>query len=271
MEPVLAIDVHAHYGACASATASVLQQALTSGDEAVVVDRARRAKTCLTIVSPLEALMPRHNADPVSGNLHAAEVVARTEGLRQWVVVDPLKPETFEQADDMLKRPACAGMKIHPEEHGYHISEHGEALFAFAADRRATVQSHSGERNSLPEDLVTFADRFPEVTLIVSHLGCGWDGDLTHQVRAIQSSRRGNVFTDTSSAMSITSGLLEWAVKEIGADRIFYGTDSPLYFAPMQRARIEHAAISDQDRRLILRENALARLNLGEVPGGGEQ
>jgi predicted TIM-barrel fold metal-dependent hydrolase len=70
--------------------------------------------------------------------------------------------------------------------------------------------------------------------------------------------------------MSITSGLIEWAVKEIGADRIFYGTDSPLYFAPMQRARVEHAEISDEDKRLILRENALARLELGEVPGGDD-
>lgn len=77
MEPVQAIDVHAHYGVCKVVTISQLQQDFYSGDETVVLDRARKANTCLTIVSPLEALMPRHNADPVSGNRHAAEVVER--------------------------------------------------------------------------------------------------------------------------------------------------------------------------------------------------
>ncbi len=233
-----------------------------------MLKRARLANTCMSIVSPLEALLPRCDNDPVSGNADAARVVAANEGLRQWVVVDPLKPETYEQADEMLRLPRCAGIKIHPEEHGYKIAEHGEALFTFAADRRAVVESHSGGQNSMPADFVPFADRFPEVTLIISHLGWGWDDDLTHQVRAIQSCRHGNIFTDSSSAKSITSGLLEWAVREIGADRIFYGTDSPLYFAPMQRARIDNADISDGDKRLILRDNALRVLKLGEITEG---
>ncbi len=96
--------------------------------------------------------------------------------------------------------------------------------------------------------------------LIIAHLGCGWDGDLTHQVRAIQQSKHGNLFTDTSSAKSITPNLIEWALREIGADRILFGTDTPLYFAPMQRARIDHAEISEQEKRLILCENAMRML-----------
>jgi hypothetical protein len=205
----------------------------------------------------MEGLLPRGSSDPVSANVSAAGIVARTDGLMHWVIVDPLKPETFEQASDMLSGPKCAGMKIHPEEHVYPIAEHAAAIFRFAADRRAVVQSHSGEQNSMPEEFVRFADRYPEVTLILSHLGCGWDSDLSHQVRAVQASRAGNVYTDTSSAKSITSGLLEWAVKQVGASRILYGTDSPLYFAPMQRARVDCAEISDADRRLILKDNAL--------------
>ncbi len=55
---------------------------------------------------------------------------------------------------------------------------------------------------------------------------------------------------------SITSNLIEWAVSEIGAEYILYGTDSPLHFAPMQRARVDKANISDQDKHLILDDNA---------------
>jgi len=46
--------------------------------------------------------------------------------------------------------------------------------------------------------------------------------------------------------MALTSNLIEWAVSEVGAQHILYGTDSPLYFAPMQRARVDNADISDK-------------------------
>ena len=108
-----------------------------------------------------------------------------------------------------------------------------------------------------------FADQHPEVTLILSHLGFSHSGDLTRQVRAIQQSRHGNVYTDTSSMKSLVPRLIEWAVAEVGAEHILYGTDSPLYFAPMQRARIDHAEMPDQAKRLILRENAARLLPLG--------
>jgi predicted TIM-barrel fold metal-dependent hydrolase len=260
-EAIQAIDVHAHFGRFAGAMFQIVNQ-LMSGGADVVVQRARLARTRLTMVSPLEALLPRLKGDPVSANVHAAQVIAETDGLRQWVVVDPLKPETFEQAEAMLKLPKCVGMKIHPEEHVYPIAEQGRLLFEFAAEHHAIIQTHSGEENSLPVDFVVWANAFPEVALILSHLGCGWNEDPALQVRAIQKSKHGNVFTDTSSARSITSNLIEWAVREIGAERILYGTDSPLYFAPMQRARIDYADISDRDKRLILCDNAIRLFGL---------
>lgn len=265
---IRAIDVHAHYGDYETDVALLRQ--FYSGGLDVVLERARKAGTVLTLVSPLEALLPRLHGDPVAGNKHAAGEVAATKGILQYVVVDPLKPETFRQAEEMLGQPQCAGIKIHPEEHGYPIARHGEAIFTFAAEHHAVVQTHSGDQNSLPEDYVPFADRFPEVALIVSHLGCGWDGDRTHQVRAIQKSKHGNIRTDTSSSMSILSGLLEWAVKEVGAERILYGTDSPLYSAATQRARIESADISDAAKLLVLRKNAEALFGLTEILKGLE-
>ena len=53
-----------------------------------------------------------------------------------------------------------------------------------------------------------------------------------------------------------------YAVEEVGSDRILFGTDTPLYFSPMQRARIDYAQISDADRANILRNTAASILNL---------
>lgn len=256
-----AIDVHAHYGKYDRGAGHIVNEFMT-GDSALVIRRACQANIELSIVSPLEALLPRRGGNPIAGNTDAAQLVAQTEGLRHWVVIDPLKPETYRQAEEMLSLPKCVGIKIHPEEHDYPIAEHGEALFEFAARHRAVVLAHSSERNSLASNYADFANTFPEVRLIMAHLGFGWDGDFTHQVRAIQQSRNGNLFTDTSSARSITPGLIEWAVREVGAERILFGTDTPLYFAAMQRARIDYADLDDRDKEGILRDNALRLLGL---------
>ena len=254
---IQAIDVHGHYGQYHRDENLPLKNELMSGDATVVVRRARLANTQLTIVSPLRALLPRLRAEAFRGNEEAARDVGQHSELLQWVVVDPGDPRTLQQATEMLGSPQCVGIKIHPEEHGYPIAEHGRRIFEFAASHGALILTHSGEQNSLPEDFVPLANNHPEVSVILAHHGCGWDGDPTHQIRAIQASRHGNMFTDTSSSQSITPGLIEWGVREVGVDRFLYGTDTPLYFAPMQRARIDQADLSDQDKKQILRDNAV--------------
>lgn len=254
-ESLPAIDVHGHYGRYDCGKPSLVND-LMSGSAAIVAERARRANIRLTIVSPLAALLPRGKGNAVLGNEQAARDVAATPGLLQYVVIDPRVAETYRQADALLRQPQCVGIKIHPEEHVYPINEFGEAIFKFAAERKAIVLSHSSERNSLAADLVDWANRFPEMRLILAHIGCGWDNDYTHQVRAIQQSRHGNVVADTSSSRSVTPGLIEWAVQQIGVDRVLFGTDTPLYAAGMQRARIDQSELSEADRRAILCENA---------------
>jgi predicted TIM-barrel fold metal-dependent hydrolase len=258
---IQAIDVHAHYGVVAR-PGRQLNNTFASADAATVEARASQANTQLTIVSPLLGLTPRGKADAAVGNREAAEVVPQHPGLRQWVIVDPRNKATYQQAEEMLGKAHCVGIKIHPEEHLYPITEHGRSIFEFATRHKAVVLTHSGEERSLPADFVTLANEYPDVTLILAHIGCGWDDDLSHQVRAIQASRHGNVYADTSSARSIMPNLIEWAVHEVGADRVLYGTDAPLYSTAMQRARIDSAELDDAAKKKILRDNAIRILAL---------
>jgi len=262
-ELIQAIDVHGHFGKYDRGGEDLVNEFMT-GNGDVVVRRAGLAKIAITIVSPLEALLPRGHGNAVSGNRNAARTCAETPGLLQYVVIDPREAETYSQAAEMLELPTCVGIKIHPEEHIYPIQEHGDAIFEFAARHKAVVLSHSSERNSLAADMMVFANRFPEARLILAHIGCGWDGDYTHQVRAIQQSRHGNVVADTSSARSITPNLIEWAVREVGAERVLFGSDTPLYHSGMQRTRIDQADLTDAQKRLILRDNALRWFSLPE-------
>ena len=227
-----------------------------------VARRARAATIEWTVVSPLSGLLPRGESDAAKGNNEAELLVPACPGLLQWVIIDPTNSATYVQAKEMLSRPHCMGIKIHPEEHVYPFREHGRRIFEFAAQWHAIVLTHSGHANSMPVDIVEVANDFPEVPVILAHIGCSDSSDRTLQVRAIQEATHGNVFADTSSAMSLTPGLIEWAVSEVGADRILFGTDTPLYAASMQRARIDLADISDTAKRKILRENAQKLLHI---------
>ena len=264
--PIPAIDVHAHFGDYLRGDQPLIDDWLSLSPQQVVARAAECHVEC-TIASPLAGLLPRGQSDPVAANQHAALVAHETPGLLQWVIVHPLVPETFRQAEQLLQEPHCVGIKLHPEEHCYPISDHGQALFELAAQHNAVVLVHSGDPLSWPADFLPWANEFPNLTLLLAHLGNGGGagGDPTLQVRAIQQSRHGNVFVDTSSARSILPGLVEWAVQEVGADKILFGSDTPLYSTAMQRTRIDHAEIPEEAKCAILYMNAQRILPLPTV------
>ena len=125
--------------------------------------------------------------------------------------------------------------------------------------------THSGCPGSFAEDFIGFGNRYPNVPLILAHLGNSVDGNLSRQVCALKRANNGNVYIDTSSAKSINSGLIEWAVSEVGAQHLLFGTDTPLYFAACQKARIEYAEMEEEAKRAILFENAAKLLHEGEI------
>jgi len=259
-----AIDAHGHYGDYPPSSAIERSNPLTCGFmSAPAREVASRAKaSCIpwTIVSPLAGLLPRGTSvDVAAANEVAFREIPTVPGLLQYVIVNPLQPKTYDQARTMLKSKWCVGIKIHPEEHCYRIADRGDELFRFFAEVNAPVMTHSGCPNSVPADFVPFANRYPTVRLLLAHLGNG-GGDNQRpdlQVRAIQAAKHGNLWVDTSSSRSILPRLVEWAVAEVGAERLLFGTDTPLYHAAPQRARIEAAEIPMAAKRLILRENAL--------------
>ena len=151
-----------------------------------------------TIVSPLAGLVRGY--DPIAANEDAAAVATKYDGLLQWVIIDPRFPATYEQATQMLSQATCVGIKIHPEAHQYYIRDHARAIFEFAARHHAIVLTHSGCPHSMPLEMIPFVNEFPEMTLILAHIGNGYDDDHTHQARAIQVSKHDNVIACGSAA-----------------------------------------------------------------------
>ena len=119
-----------------------------------------------------------------------------------------------------------------------------------------TVGAPEGE--STPADIADLASRFPDVPLIMAHLGGA-------RVRGVLDIRpHENVAVDTSGSQPMGE-LVEYAVATIGADRIVYGSDVPGRDFSAQLGRILGARISDADRQRILAENAARILGLREA------
>ena len=76
-------------------------------------------------------------------------------------------------------------------------------------------------------------------------------------------SERHEVIND---GMSAEAGIALTLVSRIGAQRILFGTDTPLYFAASQKTRIAQAGITLEQKRAILRDNARALLFPGGLP-----
>jgi predicted TIM-barrel fold metal-dependent hydrolase len=252
-----AIDIHGHYGPYDRGAAQLTDR-MMSGDIEVVRSRAQAAGVQLTVVSPLRALFP-YGGDVLAANQETLATCTHFDNVYFWAVLEPRIRESYDQVESMLRHPRCCGIKIHPRDHSYEIREYGAAIFEFANLQRSIVLSHSGDSGSYPEDFVPFANHCPDVTLILAHLGNSDNGHVSRQVHAIARAKAGNIYVDTSSIRSLYSGLIEWAVSEIGYKRILFGTDTPLYFTAAQKARIEYAEIDERAKRAILFDNA-ARL-----------
>jgi len=252
-----AIDVHAHFGRHRLAP-TPKDDALSGGPD-LVVQRHELAGIRATIVSSMDALdgVRMEYSDLRAGNAAAQAAAEEYDSIWFYAILNPTFPRSFDDVAELLEHPKCLGIKIHPRMHQYEISEYGQAVFEFAADRQTVVLSHSGGPGCLPCQFIPFMNAIPEAKLILAHLGHDeLNGTIVLQTDAIKQAQSGNVYTDTSSSSSIYSGLIEYAVNEIGADRILFGTDSPSYFSAAQKRRIELAEIDQAAKQAILWENA---------------
>jgi len=106
-----------------------------------------------------------------------------------------------------------------------------------------------------PEDVATLARRWPGVRIIMAHLtGCGVRGVLA--VRECP-----NVVVDTSGAAP-EAGIVEFAVEQLGAARVLYGSDVPIRDFGVAMARITGSRLDAATKRRLLHDNAAELLGL---------
>ena len=101
---------------------------------------------------------------------------------------------------------------------------------------------------STPYDVVALARRHPDVQFVCVHTG----GDWEQGIRIIRDTR--NVSAEIAGS-NPTSGFVEMAVRELGAERVIYGSDVGGRSFASQLGKVVGADISESAKALILGGN----------------
>ncbi len=245
------VDVHAHVGMCKTLPW------LGCRDLNKVLDRSRRAGIDYSIVSHLDALYyPEQRGR--AANTALLRLVERRSDAFMWWVYDPRDSANAKQIRELRGHRKIIGLKIGPTYHQYHFSQYGRQILELAEELGLAVLTHSGEERDMPGAMVPFINRHPHVRFVIAHFG-NCDQFRGH-LRAMRRCRSRNCFVDTSSAVSMYYDHIELGVRALGCRRFLFGTDTPLYCAAAQLARIQHADLSSREKRAILGTNALRHL-----------
>lgn len=135
-------------------------------------------------------------------------------------------------------------------------AEQIDPIIRRAAELQAVIFQHTWFKTdggnypgeSTPSDLVELAGRHPEVPIICGHTGGTWELGI----RAIRDLPQVSIDLAGSDPVN---GFVEMAVRELGAERIIYGSDSGGRSFASQLAKVYGAKITEADRRLILKDN----------------
>lgn len=125
-------------------------------------------------------------------------------------------------------------------------------IFQHTWDKLGGDPPRSGGGNlpgeSRSEDLAELASRYPDYPFVMGHAG----GDWERGIRAVRA--RENIHVGIAGGFP-QQGMTEMAVRELGAERVLYGSDVPLRSFGSQLAKVHGARISDKEKELIFGGN----------------
>jgi predicted TIM-barrel fold metal-dependent hydrolase len=197
----------------------------------------------------------------------------RVETMNDWVA-DCLRayPDRFlgycyinpnfpdEMADEIersFEQPGFAGFKLHVSWNGvpYDSDRYGP-VYEFAAARRLPILAHTWGDESV-RALARMARAYPSIPFLAGHSGAG---DV--EINLEEARRTPNLYLELTYSGG-TPWLTERLVREVGAERIVWGSDTILFAASHQIGKVVFADIAEADKLRILGGNAKRLFGLG--------
>ncbi len=191
-----------------------------------------------TVTRPME-----HWPDRMLGmiQVNANDVAASLDALDRWLRDGPMVGVYF----------AGSGPGALPCSH-----DNIPRLVERIIEHRGVIMQHTwfitggnpGAGMSTPTELAELARKFPDHPFICAHAGGEWEKGI----RAVRD--QPNVLVETSG-FDATAGFIEMAVRELGPERIIFGSHLPTRSLGTELAKVTAAVIDEDVKKQILGEN----------------
>jgi predicted TIM-barrel fold metal-dependent hydrolase len=183
------------------------------------------------------------------------------EAVRRWpgrafgfVYLNPKHVQaSLEELDRCVRRGPMVGVKLWVAQRCN--APELDPIVRRAAELKAVIYQHTWLKitgnlpgESTPFDLAELAARHPDAPLICGHAG----GDWERGIRAVRAHQ--NVYVELGGGDPV-AGVTEAAVRELGAERVLFGSDAGGRSFASQLAKVLGAAIPAAAKRLILAGN----------------
>jgi len=185
------------------------------------------------------------------GNREVAKYVERYKGrFRGSCVITPFRiDEALREIEDCHRQFGFVWLGEfcnYMTNYRYDTAEWTEVM-NLAARLNLVAQIHATAK-----EMQYLAETFPKTTIVFPHLGGSRD-DIFARIDIV--AKHKNAYIDLSGSGIERVGILEYAAREIGADRVLYGSDFTINEPSAVLARVQNAFLTTDDREKILFRN----------------
>lgn len=174
--------------------------------------------------------------------------------------VNPYDADALDQIKDAVKNHGFKAIKLHPLSHAYLAND--ECVFPIAELARELdipLMIHTGHPPfSLPWSVAQLADIYPDVTMVMIHMGHG--NGMYVQSAIDMAKKYPNLYLETSGMPMHTK--IKEAYESVGSDRIMWGLDAPFHHPTVEMQRTIVSGLTDEQLEDVFYNNAKKLLRL---------
>ena len=198
-------------------------------------------------------------------NAYIASVCEANAGRLVGYGTMHLESDDFSGDMEHLLAHGLRGIKLHPDIQHFRLDDpRAMEIYRLCGEAGIPVLLHTGDTRydySNPNRLRPVVEALPNVTFIGAHFG-GWS--LWREAPKLLCGLKNLYYDCSSSLMYLTPEEAADCIRILGADRMFFGVDYPMWEPLRELDRFFALPLTAEERKMILYENARRVLLTGE-------
>ncbi len=297
MADYLIIDAHVHtyqtrdVGLQAKQGSNVTDYAGTPDELLPLMERAGISKAVMVNMLPLtdmrdaavvklsEGLSPAERQEALKEidtrmlarlerrNSWTCSLAKENPSLVSFITLDPLMDEGTINAEilDKVNNQGAKGIKLHPANQRFFPNDRRLwPAYQTAQQLGLPIICHSGTfattiQYAQPKNFDEVLNSFPNLTLVMAHLGMGFFDETISLARTYPNLQFDccAIITTTEAGRGLSDANLTALIKEIGVERVMFGSDFPWFDPAAGIERLLRLDFNEQEKRRLLAENAI--------------